>query len=156
MVIGNVLTATSLGANAFLVDLAEGTDRVELALCRGASWREAALPSLRKAMTAALTPTLNSMAVMGLVMMPGMMTGQMLGGQPPVVAGCYQIMIMYLVCAAGCVATGRDKGAFRDASSDVERSRRETASSEPYDGRPRRNEERGADPQRGKDPLSNR
>ena len=46
------------------------------------------------------------MAVMGLVMMPGMMTGQMLGGQPPVVAGCYQVMIMYLVSAAGCITTG--------------------------------------------------
>ncbi|KAH8045500.1 hypothetical protein JL722_14189 [Aureococcus anophagefferens] len=81
-------------------------DRVELCLSRGASWREAALPALRKAMTAALTPTLNSMAVMGLVMMPGMMTGQMLGGQPPLVAGGYQVMIMYLVSAAGCITTG--------------------------------------------------
>ena len=106
MVVGNVLTSTALGANAFLTDLAEGSDRVELRLARGASWREAALPALRRAMTGALTPTLNSMAVMGLVMMPGMMTGQMLGGQPPLVAGGYQVMIMYLVTAAGCVTTG--------------------------------------------------
>ncbi|KAK7233020.1 Uncharacterized protein family (UPF0014) [Aureococcus anophagefferens] len=106
MVVGNVLTSTALGANAFLTDVAEGSDRVELCLSRGASWREAALPALRKAMTAALTPTLNSMAVMGLVMMPGMMTGQMLGGQPPLVAGGYQVMIMYLVSAAGCITTG--------------------------------------------------
>jgi len=105
MVVGNVLTATALGCGAFLTDLAERADVVELALSRGASWREAALPSLRAATTAALTPTLNSMAVMGLVMMPGMMTGQMLGGQPPVVAGVYQVMIMYLVCAASCLTT---------------------------------------------------
>ncbi|KAH8064516.1 hypothetical protein JL722_1392 [Aureococcus anophagefferens] len=59
MVVGNVLTSTALGANAFLTDVAEGSDRVELCLSRGASWREAALPALRKAMTAALTPTLN-------------------------------------------------------------------------------------------------
>ena len=105
MVVGNVLTATALGCGAFLTDVAERADVVELALARGATWREAALPSLRSATTAALTPTLNSMAVMGLVMMPGMMTGQMLGGQPPVVAGCYQVMIMYLVCAASCLTT---------------------------------------------------
>ena len=53
------------------------------------------------------------MAVMGLVMMPGMMTGQMLGGQPPVVAGCYQVMIMYLVCAAASTAVPHDPGVVR-------------------------------------------
>ena len=94
-----------LGCGAFLTDVAERADVVELALARGATWSEAGRPALQSATTAALTPTLNSMAVMGLVMMPGMMTGQMLGGQPPVVAGCYQVMIMYLVCAASCLTT---------------------------------------------------
>ncbi|KAJ1462463.1 hypothetical protein M885DRAFT_456134 [Pelagophyceae sp. CCMP2097] len=103
MIIGNVLTATGLGTDVYLTELSEGADRIDLYLCRGASWREACLPAVRASLTAALTPTLNSMGVMGLVMMPGMMTGQMLGGQAPVQAGLYQVMIMYLITVSGCL-----------------------------------------------------
>ncbi|KAJ8603994.1 hypothetical protein CTAYLR_003377 [Chrysophaeum taylorii] len=105
MLLGNNLTATAIAADALLSDLVEGADRVELRLCRAATWFEAVLPSVRKALKAALTPTLNSMAVMGLVMIPGMMTGQLLGGQPPLEAGMYQVMIMYLVTVSGCFAS---------------------------------------------------
>jgi len=103
--LGNNLTATAIGADALLCDVAENTDKVELRLCRGATWREALLPSMRNAIAKALAPTLNSMAIMGLVMLPGMMTGQILGGQSPLEAGVYQILIMYLVCVSGCVAS---------------------------------------------------
>ena len=102
--LGNNLTATAIGADAFLADVAENTDKVELRLCRGANWREALLPSIRQAIAKAMAPTLNSMAIMGLVMLPGMMTGQILGGQSPLEAGIYQILIMYLVCVSGCIA----------------------------------------------------
>lgn len=105
MLLGNQLTATSLCANAYLKELHDGGDRVSLRLGRGASWVEAAMPSLRQALVLAMTPTLNSMSVMGLVMMPGMMTGAILGGAPPLEAGLYQIMIMYLVCCSNALAT---------------------------------------------------
>ena len=51
MVVGNVLTATALGCGAFLTDVAERADVVELALARGATWHEAAAPALRSATT---------------------------------------------------------------------------------------------------------
>jgi putative ABC transport system permease protein len=47
-----------------------------------------------------MTPMLNSMAVVGLVSIPGMMTGQILGGIPPDVAARYQILVMFLLGAA--------------------------------------------------------
>ena len=71
MLLGN--QQTSLCANAYLKELYDGADRVSLRLGRGASWVEAAMPSLRQALVLAMTPTLNSMSVMG---------GQMLGGHP--------------------------------------------------------------------------
>lgn len=71
MALGNQLTATAIAVETFLSELAEGTDRIQLRLCRGASWFEAVLPSVQKSLVTALTPTLNSMSVMGLVMIPG-------------------------------------------------------------------------------------
>lgn len=105
MALGNQLTATAIAVDSFLSELAEGTDRIQLRLSRGATWKEAVLPPLRKALTTGLTPTLNSMAVQGLVFLPGMLTGQLLGGQPPLEAGLYQVMIMYMVTVSGSIAS---------------------------------------------------
>jgi len=60
----------------------------------GASQWEAILPAFRKAMQVALMPELLTIASMGLVTLPGMMTGQILGGSSPLVAIKYQMMIM--------------------------------------------------------------
>ena len=48
-------------------------------------------------MRTGMTPIINSMAAAGLVSLPGMMTGQILGGTPPVEAVKYQILIMFLI-----------------------------------------------------------
>src|SRR5262249_21361357 len=57
----------------------------------------AAAPVTREALRSALMPTINSMSATGLVSLPGMMTGQILGGVPPVEAVKYQILVMFLV-----------------------------------------------------------
>ena len=46
-----------------------------------------------------MIPLINSMAVAGLVSLPGMMTGQILGGSPPAEAGKYQILTWLLIAA---------------------------------------------------------
>jgi putative ABC transport system permease protein len=46
-----------------------------------------------------MVPIINSMAAAGIVSLPGMMTGQILGGTPPVEAVKYQILIMFLIAA---------------------------------------------------------
>ena len=56
------------------------------------------LPGIRQALSTGLTPTLNTMNVIGLVSIPGMMTGQVLGGSPPLLAAKYQAVIMFLIC----------------------------------------------------------
>ena len=60
-----------------------GKDRVELLLALGASRLEATRALLQHSVATALTPVLNQMAVIGLVSIPGMMTGQILGGSSP-------------------------------------------------------------------------
>lgn len=100
MILGNSLTGLSLGVDRLLAELDEGRARVELRLARGATPWEAALPAAREAVRTGMTPMLQSMSVVGLVSIPGMMTGQILGGTPPDVAARYQILVMFLLAAA--------------------------------------------------------
>lgn len=108
MVLGNSLTGVSLGLDRTLAGLDTGRAEVELRLARGATWWEAARPVARDAIRTGLVPILNSMSVAGLVSIPGMMTGQILGGTEPGLASRYQILIMFLI--AGAVAIGTTLG----------------------------------------------
>ena len=55
-----------------------------------------------------MIPIINTMMVVGLVSLPGMMTGQILAGNPPLQAVQYQIVVMFMIAAAtslGCIGT---------------------------------------------------
>ncbi len=100
MVLGNTLTAVSLA----LQTLTEGVEReraaIEARIALGAPRFEAFSSVLRHAMRTAMTPLLNTMAVAGIVSLPGMMTGQILAGSDPAEAARYQIMIMFVLGGA--------------------------------------------------------
>lgn len=57
------------------------------------------------AMNAAMIPTINAMFAVGLVSLPGMMTGQILSGISPLIAVRYQILVMCMIFAAGGLST---------------------------------------------------
>jgi putative ABC transport system permease protein len=100
MVLGNALTGIGLGLERCMSQLDEGRARVELLLALGATRWEAARPVAGEAVRQGMIPILNSMSVVGLVTIPGMMTGQILGGVSPLLAARYQILIMFLISAA--------------------------------------------------------
>ncbi len=106
MVLGNALTGVSLGLDRCLGELTEGRTRVEALLAFGATRWEASRPVVVESLRTGLIPILNSMSVVGLVTIPGMMTGQMLGGTDPALAARYQIMIMFLVASATALGVG--------------------------------------------------
>ena len=99
MVIGNSMTGASLAVERLGAEFRERREEVETALCLGSSVQLAAEPAVSSAFRAALIPSVNAMAAMGLVFLPGMMTGQILSGTAPLIAVKYQIAIM-------CVITG--------------------------------------------------
>ena len=99
MIIGNSMTGASLAAERLSAEMKERGEEIEAALCLGATAVQAARPAVENAFRAALIPTVNAMVAMGLVFLPGMMTGQILSGTEPVIAVKYQIAIM-------CVITG--------------------------------------------------
>ena len=65
----------------------------------GATPKMASKDIVNKAFDASILPTINSMLGMGIVFLPGMMTGQILSGSSPVIAIKYQIMIMVAIFA---------------------------------------------------------
>jgi putative ABC transport system permease protein len=94
MILGNCLRADIVGIRTFYEGLRSG-ERVFLrSLAQGALLHEATRPYLRQACQAALAPTVATMTTIGLVSLPGMMTGAILGGAGPVTAIKYQIAIM--------------------------------------------------------------
>jgi putative ABC transport system permease protein len=104
MVLGNGLTGISLGLERCLTSFDDGRDAVELSLAAGATPWEAARPVAAESIRTGLIPILNSMSVVGLVTIPGMMTGQLLGGTSPGLAARYQMLVMFLI--AGATAAG--------------------------------------------------
>lgn len=99
MVLGNCLRADIVGLRAFYGAMRKNRNACQLALAQGASLNEMARPWFRDAMDAALAPTVATMATIGLVSLPGMMTGVILAGADPFTAVKYQIAIMIAIFA---------------------------------------------------------
>jgi putative ABC transport system permease protein len=97
MVLGNCLTGIIVGVNSFYQAMKENEREYLYTLSLGASRFQALTPYFRQALYATINPTIASMATIGLVALPGMMTGQILGGSVPFVAIKYQIAIMLAI-----------------------------------------------------------
>ncbi len=106
MILGNSLTGISLTLDYLLESLSERRNEVETELAMGATKWEAARAPLADAVRRGMIPVINSMMVVGIVSLPGMMTGQILQGADPVQAVRYQIVVMFMIAAAtsgGCM-----------------------------------------------------
>ncbi len=100
MLLGNGLNGISLGLDRLLNDLVQKRRSVEARLALGASSWQAVQPWMRDAVRSGMVPIINSMMIVGLVSLPGMMTGQILAGAAPINAVAYQILIMFMIAAA--------------------------------------------------------
>lgn len=107
MLLGNTMTAVTLTLERLTEGAWQQRERIEGRLALGQPWWVAIEDIRREAIRAGLMPIINSMAVAGLVSLPGMMTGQILAGAAPVTAVQYQILILLLIAAGtglGCLA----------------------------------------------------
>jgi putative ABC transport system permease protein len=91
---GETQRADIIGIRTFYQSIRTGQKAYELALSQGATIAEAVRPYLRESIYQALTPTVATMANVGIVSLPGMMTGVIIGGNDPLTAIGYQIAIM--------------------------------------------------------------
>ncbi|MCY1153443.1 MAG: ABC transporter permease [Sphaerochaetaceae bacterium] len=97
MLLGNVLSGDIVGLNSFFKDIEDNKKIINYDLALGASLNQALKPYVKNSLTSSITPTVSSMATIGLVSLPGMMTGQILGGSVPLEAIMYQIAIMIAI-----------------------------------------------------------
>ena len=87
------MNSVSLGIKTFRETLVGQQARMEALACLGADSGDILQPFVIRALETAMVPTLNSMVGMGIVSLPGMMTGQILAGAPPLLAILYQISL---------------------------------------------------------------
>jgi len=97
MILGNCLQADIIGIKNFYNSIKKDEKSYQMSLGQGASLQEAVKPFFREACLNALTPTVASITTIGLVFLPGMMVGVILGGQDPLNAIKYQIAIMIAI-----------------------------------------------------------
>ncbi|HWR39748.1 MAG TPA: iron export ABC transporter permease subunit FetB [Patescibacteria group bacterium] len=100
MVVGNSMVALGLLYRNLLSSFTDRHDEVEVKLCLGAAPREAARNLIRNSIKTAMVPTIDSMKTLGIVQLPGMMTGLILAGTAPEVAIKYQIMVAFMLTGA--------------------------------------------------------
>lgn len=105
MILGNTLNGISLGLDRLSEELTVRRSEVEELLALGARSWEAARGAVREAVRVGMTPILNSMMVVGVVSLPGMMTGQLLAGVDPAQAVKYQVVIMFLIASGTGLGT---------------------------------------------------
>jgi putative ABC transport system permease protein len=103
MMIGNSMTSVVVAARRVTGELRDKRLEVEARLALGRSWQDASRPYVREAMRTAMIPQIESTKAVGLVFLPGAMTGLILAGVSPVDAVQVQLAIMYLIL--GSVAT---------------------------------------------------
>ena len=94
MLIGNSMTGISLGVNTLVEGFHSNKNIIETSLMLGATPKMATKKIVDNSFDSAILPTINSMVGMGIVFLPGMMTGQILSGTSPLLAIEYQIAIM--------------------------------------------------------------
>jgi len=99
MLLGNTMTGVSLALDRLTDQFHKERFIVEQRLLLGQTWQEASSDIRKDSMRTGMVPIINSMAAAGLVSIPGMMTGQILGGTPPIEAVKYQILIMFLIAS---------------------------------------------------------
>lgn len=104
MVLGNAMNSATIAGERLVSTLRRSTIEIQTHLSLGALPQQAIAQYRREAMRAGLLPLLNRMMVVGLVTLPGMFTGQVLGGNDPLNAASYQLLILFMVAFAEGVA----------------------------------------------------
>jgi len=105
MIIGNSMNAIAIALERMFSDLRKQREQVELAFCLGATYQEATDAVIRSSIRAGMIPSINALMTVGLVSLPGMMTGQILAGADPMSAVKYQIIVMLMLVASTAVGS---------------------------------------------------
>ncbi len=104
MIVANSMTAISLGLNNYIADIQNNRLKILAKLSLGASPSYSVTDIFRKSYYNGILPSINSLMVLGIAKLPGMMTGQILAGAMPVESVKYQLMIMYMITFSNSIS----------------------------------------------------
>ena len=104
MIFGNATNSASLSGERLASAIQQNHLEVETHLCLGATPKQAIAGYQKEAIRISLIPTINQMMVVGIVSLPGMFTGQVLAGIPPLDAVSYQILILFAIALTNIFA----------------------------------------------------
>ncbi|MBR3062603.1 MAG: ABC transporter permease, partial [Exiguobacterium sp.] len=104
MVIGNSMVLSLLFLNKFKDEVERSDDVIELILSLGGTPKVASDRSLKNAIHTSMIPTVEAQKTMGLVQLPGMMSGLIIGGADPMEAVLYQLLILFLILTTASIS----------------------------------------------------
>lgn len=105
MVIGNSMVLSILFLNRFTAEVESHQDQTELILSLGGTPKQAIHRQLIRSIKASMIPTIESQKTVGLVQLPGMMSGQIIAGADPIQAVQFQLLIMFLLLTTASVTS---------------------------------------------------
>ena len=104
MVISNAMIWTTMTSERLTSDFIKNRNLIEASLSLGASPRMAIYTLLRDAIQTPFTPSIDRIAVLGIVSIPGLLAGMIIGGENPIIAAVYQVIIFLMIQAASLIA----------------------------------------------------
>lgn len=105
MIISNSMIAIGLSYRNLSTKFKEDREELEVKLALGASLKQASTGVIRESIKLSMMPTIDSAKTLGIVSLPGMMTGLILGGASPIVAVKFQMMVTFMLLSATSIAT---------------------------------------------------
>lgn len=105
MTIGNAMVVSGLFLNQMKREVQSSKGEIETLLSLGATARQAIQDSLKRSVKSSMIPTIDGMKTVGLVQLPGMMTGMIVAGANPVEAVRYQILIMFAFTSSAAITS---------------------------------------------------
>lgn len=105
MLVTNAMNSAALGVERYRSELDLRRGEIETLLALGATKEQAGLKTVQISASAAMLPAINMLMVLGIVALPGMMSGQILAGESPLVAVRYQLLICFCIAATAAIVT---------------------------------------------------
>ncbi|QTN11557.1 ABC transporter permease [Mammaliicoccus vitulinus] len=105
MIIGNSMVLSILFLNRFMSEIKQNEDIIELILCLGGTPKQAIHKQLITSIQSSVIPTIEQQKTIGLVQLPGMMSGQIIAGADPLEAVLFQILIVFILLTSVTMAS---------------------------------------------------
>ncbi len=105
MIISNAMVALGLSYRQMVTGFYDKKDVIETKLALGADIFPASSEIIRDSIRTGMIPTIDSAKTLGIVSLPGMMTGLILAGTPPMLAIKYQIMVTFMLLSTTSIAS---------------------------------------------------